>query len=163
MEGLHLRQHRRLRQLALRRGLHAWSALQMARATHDLYEMVPAQAIHHLPPGYHVSIKNGNPCPKELLLSSPDWPGEVAQYCHGTTTHSLLRGIIRDGFKETFGAGGETTARAWGQNTPMVYRSKLLECRDHLERWHTTYHTIRVVLRCIPMGIPSSCGTSTTS
>ena len=127
------------------------------------YEMVLAQAIHHLPPGYHVSIKNGNPCPKELLISTPDWHGETAQYYHGTTTHSLLRGIIRDGLKPTFGAGGETTARAWGQNTPMVYLSKLLECAgfypgydathamdpyknygrlwggDHLERWHANY------------------------
>ena len=88
------------------------------------YEMVIAQAIHHLPPGYHVSIKNGNPCPKELLISTPEWHGEAAQYYHGTTTHSLLRGIIRDGLKPTFDAGGETTARAWGQNTPMVYLSK---------------------------------------
>ena len=35
------------------------------------YKMVLAQAIHHLPPGYHVSAKKGNPCPKELLLSNP--------------------------------------------------------------------------------------------
>ena len=122
------------------------------------YEMVLAQAIHHLPPGYHVSIKNGSPCPKELLLRSLDWPGETAQCYHGATTHSLLR-------KPTCGTGGETTARAWGQNTPMVYLSKLLECtcfypshdathamnpyknyvwkalgrRDHLQSWHTTY------------------------
>ena len=34
------------------------------------YEMMIAQAIHHLPPGYQVSIKNGNPCPEELLNSS---------------------------------------------------------------------------------------------
>ena len=92
------------------------------------YDMVFAQAIRHLPPGYHVSIENGNPCPKELLLGSHDWDGQTAQYYHGATAHSLLRGIIRDGLKPTFGAGGETTARAWGQNTPMVYLSKLLEC-----------------------------------
>ena len=44
------------------------------------YEMVVAQAIHHLPPGYHVSVKNGSPCPKELLISTPEWHGEAAQY-----------------------------------------------------------------------------------
>ena len=137
------------------------------------YEMVLAQAIHHLPPGYHVSIKNGNPCPKELLLSDPNWPGETAQYYHGTTTHSLLRGIIRNGLKPTFGAGGETTARARGQNTPMVYLSKLLECacfypshdathamnpyKDYGRPWGGEIISrdgtppIRVVLRCISM------------
>ena len=137
------------------------------------YEMVLAQAIHHLPPGYHVSIKNGKPCPKELLLSNPNCPGETAQYYHGTTTHSLLRGIIRNGLKPKFGAGGETTARAWGQNTPMVYLSKLLECACFFPSHDATHAMnpykdytrlpggeiisrdgtppIRVVLRCISM------------
>ena len=136
-------------------------------------EMVIAQVIHHLPPGYHVSIKNGSPCPRELLISTPEWHGETAQYYHGATTHSLLRGIIRDGLKPTFGAGGGTTARAWGQNTPMVYLSKLLECACFYPN-HDAMHAaepymnygvpwggevisrdgtppIRVVLRCISM------------
>ena len=137
------------------------------------YEMVLAQAIHHLPPGCHMSIKNGNPCPKELLISTLDWHGKAAQYDHGTITHSLLRGIIRYGLKPTCGAGGETTARAWGQNTPMVYLSKLLDCAcfypshdaTHAMNPYKTFGRpwggeiistdgtppIRVVLRCIPM------------
>ena len=137
------------------------------------YDMVIAQAMHHLPPGYHVSIKSGNPCPKELLISTPEWHGEAAQYYHGTTTHSLLRGIIRDGLKPTFGAGGDTTARAWGQNTPVVYVSKLLECACFYPSHDATHAMdpyknygvpwggevisragtppIRVVLRCISM------------
>ena len=78
------------------------------------YEMVIAQAIHHLPPGYHVSIKNGNPCPKELLISTEAWPGEIAQYYHGTTAHNLLRGIVRDGLQPTFGSGGEGYSSCMG-------------------------------------------------
>ena len=41
------------------------------------YELMLAMAIHHLPPGYHVSIKSGRPCPKELLISTKEWPGET--------------------------------------------------------------------------------------
>ena len=133
------------------------------------YEMAIAQ----VPPGFHVSIKNGNPCPKKLLISTESWPGEVAQYYHGTTAHNLLRGIIRDGLKPMFGSGGDTTARAWGQNTPMVYLSNLLECACFYPNHDTTYAAgpyknygrpwggeiisrdgtppIRVVLRCILM------------
>ena len=90
--------------------------------------MMLAMAIHHLPPGYHVSIKSGRPCPKELLHNEPKWPGETADYYHGTTGHSLLRGIIRKGLKPTFGAGEASTQTAWGQGTPMVYLSRLVEC-----------------------------------
>ena len=82
------------------------------------YEMIIAQAIHHLPPGYQVSIKNGNPRPKEGLTSSLEWPGELTEYYHGTTAHNLLRGIIRDGLKPTYGAGADATEAAWGTRRP---------------------------------------------
>jgi len=97
------------------------------------YEFMVAQAIHHLPPGYYVSIKNGNPCPKELLNqdNDPDWPGETTVYYHGTTAHNLLRGIIRDGLKPSFGAGADATATTWGVKTPMVYLSRSLECASN--------------------------------
>ena len=90
------------------------------------YEMIIAQAIHHLPPGYQVSIRNGNPCP-EGLTSTPEWTGETTEYYHGTTAHNLLRGIIRDGLKPTYGAGADATEAAWGMKTPMVYLSKNIE------------------------------------
>ena len=137
------------------------------------YEMMIAQAIHHLPPGYQVSIKNGNPCPKELLNSSPEWSGVATEYYHGTTAHNLLRGIIRDGLKPTFGAGAEATAEAWGTRTLMVYLSKILECAsnyplhdamlaaDKYKNYGIPYGgeiisrdgtpPIRVLLRCISM------------
>ena len=97
------------------------------------YELMVAQAIHHLPPGYHVSIKSGNPCPKELLNQDhdPNWPGETTVYYHGTTAHNLLRGIIRDGLKPSFGAGADAAATAWGVKTPMVYLSRSLECASN--------------------------------
>ena len=95
------------------------------------YEMMIAQAIHHLPPGHHVSIKNGNLCPKKLLNDIHEWGGELTEYYHGTTAHNLLRGIIRDGLKPTFGAGAEATETAWGQKTPMVYLSRSLECASN--------------------------------
>ena len=95
------------------------------------YEMMIAQAVHHLPPGYQVSIKNGNPCPKELLTSTFEWSGEPTEYYHGATAHNLLRGIIRDGLKPTFGAGAEATESAWGTRTPMVYLSKNIECASN--------------------------------
>ena len=139
------------------------------------YELMLAMAIHHLPPGYHVSIKNGRPCPKELLISTKEWPGETADYYHGTTAYSLLRGIIRGGLKATFGAGEAATQTAWGQATPMVYLSRLIECAcyypSHEGMWTEESHKvnghnygkpsggeiiardgtppIRVVLRCI--------------
>ena len=92
------------------------------------YEMMLAMAIHHLPPGYHVSIKNGRPCPNKLPINNPEWSGETADYYHGTTGRSLLRGIVRKGLKPTFGAGEASTQTAWGQGTPMVYLSRLVEC-----------------------------------
>ena len=88
--------------------------------------MTIAQAIHHLPPGYQVSIRNGNPCP-EGLASTPEWTGVTTEYYHGTTAHNLLRGIIRDGLKPTYGAGEDATATAWGVRTPMVYLSNNIE------------------------------------
>ena len=42
------------------------------------YEMIIAQAVHHLPPGYQVSIRNGNPCP-EGVTHTPEWPGSTTE------------------------------------------------------------------------------------
>ena len=100
------------------------------------YEMIIAQAIHHLPPGYQVSIRNGNPCPKGLC-STPEWTGEITEYYHGTTAHNLIRGIIRDGLKPSYGAGAGATEAAWGVRTPMVYLSNSLDSASYYPNYDT--------------------------
>ena len=113
MERLHLRQHHRLRQHAPRRGLHAGSTLQMAGAAHDLRDddragdSPPSTRL----PGEH---QERQPLSEGAADQHLEWPGELTEYYHGTTAHNLLRGIIRDGLKPTFGAGADATESAWG-------------------------------------------------
>ena len=86
------------------------------------FEHAVSISLHHLPPGYMISIRNGKACPDNLLNSNE---GNLSEYWHGTTCYALARGIIRDGLKPTLGAGGSQAEEAWGVQIPMVYLSRI--------------------------------------
>lgn len=86
------------------------------------FEHAVAISLHHLPPGYMISIRNGRECPAELVNTTE---GNLSEYWHGTTCYALAKGIIRDGLKPTLGAGGSQAEEAWGVQCPMVYLSKI--------------------------------------
>ena len=82
-------------------------------------------ALHHLPPGFMVTVQNGKPCPKSIAQSEY---GDRLDYWHGTTCKAVISGILRHGLMPVFGAGAGNTKAAWGVPTPMVYLSRLVEC-----------------------------------
>mgnify|MGYP001358055637 FL=1 len=89
------------------------------------FEIGLAIALHHMPPGFKVTIENGRKAPPEI--ASPK-QGYTYDYFHGTSSFSLLNGIIRHGLRPVFGAGSGNAKAAWGIPVPMVYLSMKVGC-----------------------------------
>ena len=79
-----------------------------------------AVALHHLPIGCMVSIRNAQPIPEDLIdKASGKLYHNVLDMYHGTSLAGLMN-IVSEGFQASLGTGCDKLHATFGVPVPMV-------------------------------------------
>ena len=97
-------------------------------------------ALHHLPPGHYITIKNGRDPPASHFDEKEEY---LLDFYHGTTCHALQHGIIRDGLQATLGTGSYDCLETYGVEVPMTYLSRNLETASGYP-WNEALETVKI-------------------
>ena len=80
-------------------------------------------ALHHLPVGHMVTIKNAQPIPEKLHDEHGHLDWQVSDLYHGTSA-TLVPRIMGQGLLPTIGAGSQHLQEQYGRPVPGVYVAK---------------------------------------